>query len=164
MSVKAASASARIASRGTTKHVLAHDTLDLHAVGDFPVRGLVLAQRKQRRVLIGRERVDGEGGVHGGVPGWVRDVRGTLYTLSRSSYALSRSSYARLTRVSMPNSGMARPHYRSDCIGKSAWIAGSSPAMTGAASTEASACAVATSEYPAATSSSANRCASHRRS
>ena len=37
------------------QHVFAHDALDAHAVGcDFPVRRIVLAERKQRRVLIRR--------------------------------------------------------------------------------------------------------------
>ena len=45
--------------------VLAHHFLDPHALaGDFPIRRGVLAERKQRRVLVGRDR-GGDGDVHG---------------------------------------------------------------------------------------------------
>ena len=49
------------------QHVLAHDVLDAQAVGgDFAVGRGVLAEREERGVLVGRRRVGGEGGVHGG--------------------------------------------------------------------------------------------------
>src|ERR1700716_3293906 len=55
------------------QHVLAQDLLDPHALGrDFLVRRGVLAERKQRRVLVGRNgrwRGDGSGGGHGELPG-----------------------------------------------------------------------------------------------
>ena len=65
MSVKAASASARIASRGTIKTSSPKTLLEAHPVaGNLSVRRLVLAKRKQRRVLVRRRRVFGERGVH----------------------------------------------------------------------------------------------------
>ena len=58
MSVNAASASARIASRETTSTSRPMMRLDAHALGgDFAVGGGVLAEREQRRVLVGREWV-----------------------------------------------------------------------------------------------------------
>jgi hypothetical protein len=47
------------------QHLLAHDALDLHAVGDFAVGRWVFAQREERGVLVGGCWVAGEGGVHG---------------------------------------------------------------------------------------------------
>ena len=48
------------------QNLFAHHALDPHALGgDFAVGRLILAERKQRRVLIGRRRVGSEGGVHG---------------------------------------------------------------------------------------------------
>ena len=49
------------------QHLAAHDRLDPHAAvppDDLPVGGGVLAERKQRRVLVGREGMGREGGVH----------------------------------------------------------------------------------------------------
>jgi len=55
------------------QHVLAQHALDAHAAGcDFPIGRIVLAERKQRRVLIRRRRMGGYRGVHGGNPN-VRD-------------------------------------------------------------------------------------------
>jgi hypothetical protein len=47
------------------QHLLAHDALDAHAVGDFAVGRWVLAEREERGVLVGGCWVGGEGGVHG---------------------------------------------------------------------------------------------------
>ena len=46
--------------------VFAHDPLGPQALrGDLAVGRRVLAEREQRRVLVGGRRVGGEGGVHG---------------------------------------------------------------------------------------------------
>jgi len=51
------------------ENLLAHDALDLHALrGDFSVGRSIRAQREERRVLVGRRRVGGEGRVHGDYP------------------------------------------------------------------------------------------------
>ena len=50
------------------QHLLAHDALDAHAVGDFAVGRWVLAEGEERGVLVGGCWVGGEGGVHGLVP------------------------------------------------------------------------------------------------
>ena len=48
------------------QHFFAQDALDAHAFGrDLAVRRLILAERKQRRVLVGRNGMGGEGRVHG---------------------------------------------------------------------------------------------------
>ena len=46
------------------QHVLAHDALDAHAIGDLAVRRGVVAEGEERGVLVGGRRVGGEGGVH----------------------------------------------------------------------------------------------------
>ena len=53
--------------RRNHEHVLAENLLDLHGLcaRDLAIRRLVLAQREQGRVVVGR-RGDGYGGVHGG--------------------------------------------------------------------------------------------------
>jgi len=58
--------------QGFARHhhdVFAHDSFDAHAQicavrCDFPVRRVVLADRKQRRVLIWRRRMSADGDVH----------------------------------------------------------------------------------------------------
>ena len=61
-------ASARSASRDDHHHLLAHHRLDPHAVGrNLLVGRLVLAERKQRRVLVGRDFRERTGGVHGAI-------------------------------------------------------------------------------------------------
>ena len=49
------------------QHLFAEHALDAQPLGgDLAVGRQVLAERKQRRVLIGRQRMGGEGGVHPG--------------------------------------------------------------------------------------------------
>ena len=51
------------------QHLLAQHALDPHALGgDLAVRRRVLAKREQRRVLIRRRRMGGEGSVHAAIP------------------------------------------------------------------------------------------------
>ena len=51
------------------QHVFAQHALDPHALGgDLAVGRLILAEREQRRVLIRRGRMGGEGGVHAAMP------------------------------------------------------------------------------------------------
>jgi hypothetical protein len=48
------------------QRLFAEHALETQAVSDFPVRRIVLAEWKQRRVPIRRRRMGGDGGVHGG--------------------------------------------------------------------------------------------------
>ena len=54
------------------QHLFAEHALDPQPLGgDFAVGRRVLAERKQRRVLIGRQGMGGQGGVHWGCQrGW----------------------------------------------------------------------------------------------
>ena len=78
------------------QHVAAHDLLDPHAALAAPIdlavgRG-VLAEREQRRVLVGRDGVGREGGVHGIVTFFAR--RPILaYKLQRLYFAWHSAMY-----------------------------------------------------------------------
>ncbi len=54
---------------GHHQYFFAQHELDPHALGgDLAVRRLILAKREQRRVLVGRRRMGGKGGVHSALP------------------------------------------------------------------------------------------------
>ena len=64
------------------QHVAAQDLLHPHTlVGELAIGRLVGAEREQRRVVVGRQRI-GDGGVHGGLlPGLKLPVPLTMKTM-----------------------------------------------------------------------------------